>query len=285
MKAVSHALTEEYISPYPEVFESRFRFNAQKGEWSATAPTDDSFRKTCSEARVTNLVIKGGDFSNESFALLEHEPLDRLVLESIALDAERLQIISRFSRLHGLQLYKSNQLTDALVINLTGPRNLRDLQVRDTLLTDKGLTSLVATFPLLKQIWLVRNYNMGNESLHSLEKLSKLEHLYLTECGINGSGFKYLGKCKQLRRLELTSISFKVSDFKAFNGSKLEQLVIENCQLNKEYLDSISGIKHLKSLELKNCRGITNGDIQKFREERKPRFSITRAKTPVSEEL
>ncbi|MBX9691009.1 MAG: hypothetical protein K2Z81_01425 [Cyanobacteria bacterium] len=285
MKTVQRVLnnTQETLSPLPDVYDPHFHYNAKKNQWNGNVPTDEGLIDACSKAEIVNLTLKGGDISAKAFRILLKEPLRRLVLESVDIDAEKLKTISQMSGLENLQFYKANRLNDALLTNLTGPRNLRELSFRDTLVTAKGLADIPQLFPELESIWFVRNQFMSNEAVRHIDKLKKLGRMFILECGVNGRAFKYIAKCKMLKHLELASTSFTVQDLKEFRNSSLTALVLRNCQVSSECLETVSGIKTLKDLALRDCSGITYSDIREF-ETKYPRIKVFWTQTSEPEQ-
>jgi hypothetical protein len=183
--------------------------------------------------------------------LLRHPERTRAEYTDLNLNESCLQDIGNMSRLEELKLTRST-FQDQWLEYLSKLR-LRSLGLHGSSITDKAVPYILKMQSLDQlSIGDTDLTNKGLELLSAHPRLKALD-IELGRC-ITNDGIKYIGKMKQLERLEVPSSSTLTGKCLAnlANLKNLTTLGLESIPVDAEDLHFLAGLKKLRSLDLSN---------------------------------
>lgn len=134
-------------------------------------------------------------------------------------------LLAAFPELRQLNLSAAT-ITDAGLGKVSGLRNLEVLSIRDTEVTDDGLTNVA--------------------------RFGKLEELYLQSSKVRGAGLSNLAGLKELRVLRLDGLPIRDEDLIWLAAlTKLEKLDLGQTEVTGEGLRHLAGLTNLRSLSFR----------------------------------
>ena len=176
--------------------------------------------------------------------------LEKLWLKGTNANDETLLAISNMKKLRVLEL-RDTQITDQGLTYLIGGK-INDLAVSGTSITDKGVES-IGRLPLKKlAIW---DTKISADGLAGLDKCQQLEMLTVGRTPLSQISLQTLSKLTALTELHLSHIhNLHDDDLRYISKLKLQKLYLDDCPLTDnaaKYVDSIKSLKYLNMNQTK----------------------------------
>jgi Leucine-rich repeat (LRR) protein len=164
------------------------------------------------------------------------------VTERKSLADEDLEKVSQLPAVHTLSASKGIEITDeGLSVLAKLPRLKRLTLSQFSQVTDDGL-AVLAKLPELRELRLISLPKITDAGLRHLAELTKLEKLQISNCPINGSGWKNL-QTKSLIELDASTCQINDAALEHLSGaSELAELTLAQNKITG------AGVAHLKSL-------------------------------------
>jgi Leucine-rich repeat (LRR) protein len=213
---------------------------------------------------LTYLVLSGTDSRKVPEALAAVNDLPRLQGLNIkavrGLEDHQLDGLSSLRRLKILQvgdLHEANDLDDGWLRNLRSLPNLQRLTAVNTGLTGWGVGE-IARLQDLRELDLTQSRALRDADLPALSSLRNLRVLNLSR---TAAGEYTTDALSQLRRLERLTLSYTaVTDRAVEDLAYLEHLAfldLSSTEVGDRAMRTLSGMRRLKNLVLRKCRGVT----------------------------
>ncbi|MEQ9409982.1 MAG: hypothetical protein RIK87_19760 [Fuerstiella sp.] len=184
---------------------------------------------------LKNLILSDLPVTGEGMAGLSAAPeCEELELFRLHIGDQSLKVLSGLSHLKRLSLQSCPNLTGEGLSYLAGLGELKELDLRGTVLTKAGLQQL-ATLTQLQQV-LPAKENLTDEGLKYLGQMTSLRTLQCRDVEITDKGLSFLAAMPNLEELELNRC-----------GS-----------ITNEGLIHLATIRSLKRLHLNECPQITD---------------------------
>lgn len=99
--------------------------------------------------------------------------------------------------------------------------NLKSLKLAGSCITDKGIQTIVQVLPTLSMLDLTQCYPITDAGVELLTQINGLSTLQLSGCtGISAQSLKHLGKCKNLRYLDMRHTKITKTAISKFAASR-----------------------------------------------------------------
>ena len=157
-----------------------------------------------------------------------------------------------------VDLQNCGTLNDEQLKQLTGLKQLKDLNLHGTGVTDEGLK-------LLKGLTTLERLALGgtmvtDEGLKQLKGLRALERLELRNTFVTDEGLRPLKELQALRELDLYDTKVRDEGLKHLKRLKaLKELALESTAVTNRGLKHLKGLKALKELDLLGTRVTAKG--------------------------
>jgi hypothetical protein len=173
----------------------------------------------------------------------------------------------RFAQLRKLErliLPEANATSDGVAL-LRNHASLRELLVFGSGLTDKSAVD-ISTIPNLQTLTFCGR-GIGDRFCEHLSGLPNLRNLSLASTNVTGKGAQQLGRFEALQELNLSgtrldrgSLAFLV------RCVNINSLIIGYTGVGNDDIISVSRLRGLQHLELRNCRLVDDGGIEHLRQ-------------------
>lgn len=115
------------------------------------------------------------------------------------------------------------------------------------------------------KIFFIGTNGLYEDTLESLATYKKLEQLSFEHVDLNNEGLEQLERLPKLNSLELLSTGVSAGGLEQFSKlRKLKKLALGDMMDVDRILKALHKSENLECLELRNCRNLTNGDIQQI---------------------
>lgn len=201
--------------------------------------------------RLKTISLQGSSINDRDLEsickLITIEVLDLRSCEKIT--SKGFRQLKSLERLTNLDVYETT-FDDAALVAIAGLKELEDLSLAETKITDAGIHFL-KHFPQLTQIDLELLPQLTDNALKGLVSLKKLRCLDLRESPFTDSALIHLQELKSLERLYLAQTKVAGSGLQYLRGlSKLEYLDVHETAVGDEALVHIGRLRGLKDLGL-----------------------------------
>jgi hypothetical protein len=164
----------------------------------------------------------------------------------------------------GVDIMRTQNVTDAGIKHLAGLSELRLLDLKDTQVTDAGMASLAGLKNL--EVLDLLNTHVGDAGLAHLEGLSKLEMLSLDGTNVTDAGLPHLAGLSKLKWLYLSNTGVTDAGLAHLQNLKqLEWLFLSDTQMTDQGLESLHGLTNLQTLYILNTK-VTEEGIAKLKQ-------------------
>ena len=160
-----------------------------------TAKSDDV---KAARTRIDALGVSAGYLPKDGNLLT-----DIVIADGSNLRADDLDVFGKLGDLKKLQIINCRTLNDELAAKLSGLKELTNLALTNSAITDKTVEMIVKSFPNLTDLDLSSNTNMTNGVVKIIGELGKLQRLTLLQNRVNDIGAQRLSKLQDLRFLDL----------------------------------------------------------------------------------
>ena len=173
------------------------------------------------------------------------------------LNDEQLKQLTGLKQLKDLNLHGTGVTDEGLKL-LKGLTTLERLALGGTMVTDEGLKQLKGLRAL--ESLELRNTFVTDEGLRPLKELQALRELDLYDTKVRDEGLKHLKRLKALKELALESTAVTNRGLKHLKGLKaLEKLILSHTNVTNAGLKHLKGLKALKELDLLGTRVTAKG--------------------------
>lgn len=191
---------------------------------------------------------------NGKFELTPAGTLKSISLETTDLDAEVFELFGKQEDLEVLQIANFRELDDSMVAQLASLKKLKNLKLANAgMLSDKGVKTIVESFPNLKSLDLSSNTLLTNESLKEIARLQELEQLIVMYCNFNEFGMIPISKMPKLRSVDIrmNHVGNSGMGFLA-NLPSLRMLKHRSAAVDDFGLEALTKAKGLATLEIQD---------------------------------
>ena len=176
--------------------------------------------------------------------------LRRLDTGGLPISDANLNAIGDLEHLQRLNLYNSEQFTDAGLKHMGRLKNLVSLDLGATGITDAGLKHLKG-LKKLEDLNLVMTHITDSGLLDLLKELKVLRQLDLTQTGVTGAGMGEGGNLERLVGLRLDYTKITDYDMKGFKGmTALVTLSLAHTDITDVGVKELAGLTNLVTLSL-----------------------------------
>ncbi len=175
-------------------------------------------------------------------------------------------VLKEWSGLKNLEILDltDSKVTDEGLKVVAGFKDLKELELSGTPVTDAGLLHL-AELKKLEVLKLFHAENVKDAGLKSLAGLTNLHELELNFTAINGSGLKDLATLTGLQKLDLSGTPLTDEGLKNVAAFKdLQELSIYQTQVTDVGLKELTGLKKLRRLVLQGNK-VSDGGIAELK--------------------
>jgi len=168
--------------------------------------TDDDLKYVARLTGLEHLELEGTDISSKG--IFNIEPLKKLRFlgaDKTLIKGDAMKSIGKHTMLVNLVI-GHNSLDDECYKDLVGLRNVTNLQVDNTHLSDKGLDYIIK-MPSLEVIKLSGNNRIGDNSMAKFQN-SKVKALNVQSTGVGPRSLPYFLKMPRLKHLKLEGRNF-----------------------------------------------------------------------------
>lgn len=230
-----------------------------------TSASIDSVTSSC--CLLTSLRMESCDLvTKEAFRFIGYRCcfLEELDVTDNDLDDEGLKSISKCSRLTSLKLGICLNITDEGLKHVgMSCSKLKEVDLYRAMgITDKGIGFIASGCPALELINIAYCDKVGDASLTSLSKCSRLKSLEMRGCtSITSDGLAAIAAgCRQLVVLDLKKC-FNIDDFGlislAHYSLNLKQINLSYCSVTDVGLLALASIRRLHNLTILHLMGLT----------------------------
>ncbi|TMW60900.1 hypothetical protein Poli38472_000942 [Pythium oligandrum] len=139
------------------------------------------------------------DSGTEGLCFLED--LEVLHMDTNGITNRAIANVSTLKKLRRLDLFGAS-ITDNGLLHLTAMRSLEELEICSGSITDRGV-DLISRIKTLRSLNLSQNRNINVKGLLSLQALSDLQHLNLSDTSISAISLRHLHPLKELESLSI----------------------------------------------------------------------------------
>lgn len=213
--------------------------------------TPDNFSISLEGSKVTDYGVKH----------IKPQGLHKIDLSNTNITDQSLKVLSQFPQLREITV-NYTEITDLGIDYLRDLHGLMRLYVEGTGITDNALAS-ISNFESLKHLDIAYCQNITKSGFVSLTKLEKLERLKISCTAVTPrdvAGFR------SLERLTSEFCEFSDADIEAVcNIDKLRTFTVTSSSFPPGGFLKLAQVKDLVMLNIANCKGVSPGEILKFR--------------------
>lgn len=176
------------------------------------------------------------------------------------IDEKDVAAIVKLPNLRTLRL-AINTMSDETLSLLAAQTQLRELQLRDTPVSDAQFASLLEDMNSLVRLALRRVNGVTNAGLAAIKELPRLEVLSLIEMGISDQGLATLASLEQLRSLDVRRCAGLTSDnlSRLIAMRQLREVKLGGATVDDAALKTVLAIPSLVSLTVEDATITANG--------------------------
>jgi serine/threonine protein kinase len=211
-----------------------------KTVWHAGANTTDDDLEPIIKLRPTRISLAGSGVTVKGLRKLKSLPLEVLDLQFMGLSDADIPDIAAFKKL------------DVLILN-------------DSLITAEGIRGL-ATLRDLRRLSLSQCPNLYDDGYNlAFEQFPKLTYLDLSRSNATAKCLTRIGKLKELRVLEICSMSLSDESMAALVKLDVLDLNLSESKYSAKWLKEFPKMSQLKKLELKGVHGVTSKQLMELK--------------------
>ena len=157
----------------------------------------------------------------------------------------------------------SSQVTDKGLANFQNCKSIRELVLQDTQVTDAGLANFKEC-KNLDYLGLITAKDVGDVGLGNFQDCNNLTRLNLTQTQVSDAGLAHFQNCKGLVHLFLAATPISDAGLAHFKDFKnLQQLILNDTQVSDASLERLAGYPKLGLLQLRATK-VTEAGVKKF---------------------
>jgi len=262
------------VDPDQEFYLARYNANHAKAEKKVPAVPKRSVEQVKQEQPKPSALASEADISAAKQRIADlkgtcktgkNGGITAITLEasgnSVTLDDMKL-----FGRLKDLTSidFTGSVFTDEYLAELKDLTNLTSVTINNSDIQN-GTLEMLATLPELKKLDLRRDLKLDNTSLEILQKMPKLEELYILYNSFTNSGMNKVSKISTLKVVDVRGCP-DISD----NGAKylaklpeIEELYFRGV-ISNDGVEKLTAAPKLKFIEFQDCGDINSGSIESF---------------------
>lgn len=215
--------------------------------------TDEVFEKLKSEPTVDTVFMSRGEATDAEVARLATLPLKGVVVYSEKITDKVTAAWKGHSTLQSISL-QSSALTDACLEPLGDIPGLKKVMISEAAITDDGVQTLIdqlATKEDFDWLSLRRCRELTNEAFQGIDRLRKLEHLFIdNNPKLDSNVLIAVGKVQGLQQLGIGTIQIDTPDLAHLKGLKLNRLSLGDSLITSRGVEEmVSLFPDLTSLE------------------------------------
>jgi Leucine-rich repeat (LRR) protein len=197
------------------------------------------------------------------------------------MNAEAIKTFGEQPDLETLQIHNYRDLNDAMVEELKGLKNLKNLALANSGITNAAVKTIAESFPNLTSLDLSKSAKLTDGALKSIATLKELETLVINYCGfgefgmmdiaslpklktldiranmtVGNTGLEFLAKIPMLRSLKHRSPAVDDYGLEALTAApEMESLLLQDCNITDSAGQLLKKFEKMKELEIFRCQG------------------------------
>lgn len=265
------SLAKKRVSESPFPAELTASFARKTDRWAANGPvTNEDLSQLSRTKRIDALELNYSDVTAEGFKSLKTQPVSLLLLTSSTVTAAEMDVFSQLPALRKLNIYDStSRLTDETVEHLTAPKELIEITLRGSNVTEKGIKTLSERFPHINNIDLMYSKTVDDKCIQFLSKFPEINSINVGFTGITADGAAKLSKIKDIHCLYVAGVGITDSAVREIAKCKtITRLDISNSKITDESLRELIKMPALAILQVSNCKQLSDMALNEFRKAR-----------------
>lgn len=222
------------------------------------------------------------------------------IRDGSGLSAEDFELFGKLTDLETLRVFDYRDLDNDMVAQLSELSELKELAIRNSVISDPAVQLIVESFPELTNLDLSYNPNITNNAMKTIAELGELERLTLIQDRFTDLGISNLTKVETLKVLDirgnmqagdlalefLASLpnlavlkhrSTTVSDYGIeclVASQSLESLLMQDFLITNQAGQSLAGMENLTELEIFRCQNFGSDGVLALKGRPLTRFKL-----------
>lgn len=215
--------------------------------------------------RLEELKLSRSTIQDDWLVYLTKLPLKTLSLQGTLVTDKAVPYILQMKKLNSLSI-GDTELTDKGLKELSSSKSITHLKINlGRRITNDGI-KYIGEMTQLEQLELPSSKHLSGACLVYLKDLRKLNFLNLDSMKIRSEDLVFLSSLKKLSILELSNSGLTDKDAaEVANVASLEILSLRGSDITDKGLLSLLNLKRLKRLNIKDCPGVKESAVQKFK--------------------
>ncbi|MBA4190974.1 MAG: hypothetical protein C0467_23560 [Planctomycetaceae bacterium] len=274
--------------PHEQLGQGKLPMDETRLEYEGPAFTDAALKAVPNLDKVETVALWDTAVTDSGFGeLLRARALIEVSISSDTLSGTVLQLLAQLPALRSLQIHRCSRISDNDLQHLAGCVGLRELYLKETAVTDRGLRAICA----LPEVWslILDDTTVSDDGCVSLAEMPRLSLLSLNRTRVVGHGLASLrnnehlnaylegtpatdegvtalvGRLSNLMRLSLNSTN--VGDLAAQALStlpKLSDVRLSHTKLTDAGLSAFAGHPSLEAVYARGC-AVTTSTVEALR--------------------